>query len=262
MRQRPSWDLEKRLAADGAPVILGFDEVGRGALAGPVMVGCAAIRSSRLLPEPPAIPAHLADSKMLTEREREGLFGPLAAFVDAWAVGSASNREIDEAGITHALGLAALRALAACEEKLVGRKALPQEALEPQEAVPDTCAGGADGTREDGRGPAVTLAGAAGILDGPYDYISRAAGAMDAPVVPVLPRITTQVRADAGCAIVSAASDLAKVSRDRLMERLAARPEYAVYGWESNKGYGTAAHRAAIAAHGPSDLHRLTWHLV
>lgn len=253
MRQRPSWDLESRLAAAGAPVVFGFDEVGRGALAGPVMVGCAAIRSSRLLPVPPSIPDHLADSKMLTEREREALFDPLSGFVDVWAVGSASNKEIDEAGITHALGLAALRALVACEERLMGWS-----------AGSDTCtdADAADGQRENFRGPAATLSAAAGILDGPYDYISRAAGAMDAPAVPVLPRITTKVKADAGCAIVSAASDLAKVTRDRLMEELAGRPGYAVYGWASNKGYGTSAHRAAIAAYGPSDLHRLTWHLV
>jgi ribonuclease HII len=221
------------------------------------MVGCTAIRSSRLLPLPPAIPDRLADSKMLTERERERLFGPLSEFADAWAVGAASNKEIDEAGITHALGLAALRALAACEERLMapGRQDRPDAG-----AHADTHA--ADGHREAGRSPVVTLAGAAGILDGPYDYISRAAGAMDAPEVPLLPRITTQVRADAGCALVSAASDLAKVTRDRLMERLSEEPGYAVYGWESNKGYGTAVHRAAIAEHGPSDLHRLTWHLV
>ncbi len=238
-RVRPTWRLERRLAQNGAPVIFGFDEVGRGALAGPVMVGCAAILSDRLEKRGPRIPDHLADSKMLTEKERERLFGPLGDFVDAWAVGAASNAEIDEAGITHALGLAALRALAACENKLCCR---PCEA-EPGLAVAD-------------------LHGAAGILDGPHDYITPAASTMDAPDVPLLPAITTQVKADASCAIVAAASDLAKVTRDRLMERLALQDAYRAYGWESNKGYGTAAHRAAIAAHGPSDLHRLTWHLV
>ena len=39
-------------------------------------------------------------------------------------------------------------------------------------------------------------------------------------------------------------------------------PRYAPYGWERNKGYGTPAHRAAIAAHGPTDLHRLSWNLL
>ena len=43
---------------------------------------------------------------------------------------------------------------------------------------------------------------------------------------------------------------------------LAKRPQYAPYEWDHNKGYGSAAHRAAIAEHGPSDLHRLSWHLV
>ena len=45
------------------------------------------------------------------------------------------------------------------------------------------------------------------------------------------------------------------------MIELGERPEYAIYEWQRNKGYGSAAHREAIAAHGPSDLHRISWHL-
>lgn len=230
-RISPTWQHEQQLAAH-APIIFGFDEVGRGALAGPVMVGCTAIYSSRLIPTPPQLPSHLADSKMLTALERERLFDPLTTFVDAWAVGAASNNEIDEAGITHALGLAALRALDECEKKLRAHD------------------------------PHVELSGSAGILDGPNDYITKAASAMDAPHVAVLPTITTVVKGDAQCAIVAAASDLAKVTRDRLMVQLGKQAEYAPYDWPSNKGYGTRAHRQAIAEHGPSDLHRVTWHLV
>lgn len=233
-RIHPTWELETRLVSRGAPVVFGFDEVGRGSLAGPTMVGCAAILSSRLRPAAPEIPDHLVDSKMLTENEREKLFDPLKEFVDGWAVGSASNAEIDQFGITSALGMAAIRALAGCESMLVAEGKCDEDAL----------------------------AGAAGILDGPTDYITAAAGMLGVPDVPVLPAITTKVRGDSACAIVSAASDLAKVTRDRLMERLAKDPRYAPYGWASNKGYGTKAHRDAIRRLGPSDLHRRTWHLV
>lgn len=233
-RVSPTWHLEQQLAQEGATIVFGFDEVGRGALAGPVMVGCAAIFSRRLLPRAPKMPKNLADSKMLTEREREKLFAPLGAFVDAWAVGAASNREIDQAGITHALGLAALRALATCEKK-IDALAHPT-ALLPRSTV--------------------------GILDGPFDYITPAASTVDAPRVPILPRIVTCVHGDARCAIVSAASDLAKVTRDRLMERLSRQEKYAPYGWASNRGYGTKAHREAIRRLGATDLHRITWHLV
>lgn len=113
VHESPTLELERELAAQGYGLIVGFDEVGRGALAGPVMVGAAAIRACDL-PEL-AVPDGVADSKMLTERRRETLFEPLQAWCAASAVGQASNSEIDEWGISHALGIAALRALNAVE---------------------------------------------------------------------------------------------------------------------------------------------------
>ena len=53
---------------------------------------------------------------------------------------------------------------------------------------------------------------------------------------------------------IAAASVIAKVTRDRLMRRLAA--EYPVYGFEKHKGYGTPKHLAALRQHGPCPLHR------
>jgi ribonuclease HII len=224
------------LFAAGTDIVVGFDEVGRGALAGPVMVGAAALRRESFGADS-EIPVGLADSKMLTEHRREVLFEPLQQWCAAWAVGSATNREIDQWGISHALGVAALRALAAVEVNLA-----EEEAGGPL-VVSDA--------------PAI-----AGILDGPFDYISRDVNSFDAPALRIVPRMTTKIKADQSCASVAAASVLAKVTRDRLMEELGERPEYAAYEWAHNKGYGSAAHRAAIAAHGASDLHRVSWHLV
>ena len=56
---------------------------------------------------------------------------------------------------------------------------------------------------------------------------------------------------------ISAASVVAKVYRDRIMRSYHAM--YPVYGFHKNKGYGTLTHRSALAAHGPSPLHRLTF---
>jgi len=56
---------------------------------------------------------------------------------------------------------------------------------------------------------------------------------------------------------VACASILAKVTRDRLMKRLAVR--YPGYGWETNMGYGTAEHRAALERLGPTPHHRRTF---
>ena len=62
------------------------------------------------------------------------------------------------------------------------------------------------------------------------------------------------VKGDAKCASIAAASILAKVTRDRYMREMAER--YPEYGFEKHKGYGTAAHYAALREHGPSPIHR------
>lgn len=65
------------------------------------------------------------------------------------------------------------------------------------------------------------------------------------------------VKGDSRSRIIGAASILAKVSRDRMMKEAAKRwPEY---GFESNKGYGSRAHRDALLAHGPCPIHRLSF---
>ena len=69
----------------------------------------------------------------------------------------------------------------------------------------------------------------------------------------------TLVKGDARSLSIAAASVVAKVTRDRLMLTLDA--DFPVYGWASHKGYPTAAHYAALAAHGPSPHHRLSFRL-
>jgi ribonuclease HII len=65
---------------------------------------------------------------------------------------------------------------------------------------------------------------------------------------------TAIVRGDARCYSIAAASIVAKVVRDRLMERLARR--YPYYGWEHNAGYATLDHRRGIEEHGITAFHR------
>jgi ribonuclease HII len=62
------------------------------------------------------------------------------------------------------------------------------------------------------------------------------------------------VKGDANCHTIGAAAILAKVVRDRLMQRLAVRHD--AYGWDSNVGYGSAGHMAAIRVHGLTEHHR------
>lgn len=71
------------------------------------------------------------------------------------------------------------------------------------------------------------------------------------------PREHSVVKGDGKVACIAAASILAKVTRDHIMEAYALR--YPAYGFESNKGYGSAAHIAAIREHGPCPLHRTSF---
>jgi ribonuclease HII len=104
----PSLNLERELFDSGAKYVLGIDEVGRGAIAGPVAVGVAVIEISKLNE---SWPAKLRDSKLLSEKVREELFEPTGAWVNQWAVGMASAQEIDANGIVWCLEAAAKRAV-------------------------------------------------------------------------------------------------------------------------------------------------------
>ena len=104
----PSLRAERELFAGGAPVVLACDEVGRGALAGPVTVGIVVIDASVR-----RMPAGLRDSKLLSEPRREALAPRASTWVRGWAVGEASALEIDAIGIMACLGLAGARAFAA-----------------------------------------------------------------------------------------------------------------------------------------------------
>ena len=223
--------VESALIASGHRCVVGMDEVGRGALAGPAAVGVAAVSAEVVAEGSLARVPGLTDSKQLSAGRREVLVPQIRAWIPT-AVGTASPTEIDEHGITGALRLAGCRALAA----------LAQVGMEhPVDVV---------------------------LLDGSCDWLSSLAadlfespeeGLDDAVVPPWRGPVTTRVKADLGCASVAAASIIAKVERDALMRRL--DDVFPGYGWAGNKGYGTAAHRRAISQHGPSPWHRLTWTL-
>lgn len=103
----PTLAVEHSLFAAGHRVVAGMDEVGRGAIAGPVAVGVMAISVNCTLPQ------GVRDSKLLTPTARESMAELLATCGVARAVGQASAAEIDEVGIVAALQTAGLRALAA-----------------------------------------------------------------------------------------------------------------------------------------------------
>jgi len=113
-RRAPSLRRERALLAAGARVVVGMDEVGRGALAGPVSVGVVAVDATTR-----TCPRGVADSKLLSPAARTALLPALARWGLARAVGHASAAEIDAVGIIGALGLAGRRALAGLDPIVV-----------------------------------------------------------------------------------------------------------------------------------------------
>lgn len=246
----PSLRLARSLMrTHGHLVVAGMDEVGRGALAGPVSVGVVAVTADTR-----SAPPGLDDSKQLTALQRERLAPRLRRWAPAWAVGHASNDEVDAWGILLALRVAGLRALAdlgAVPDRVVLdgsydwlRRPVP---VPRQESLLD----GLDGTEE----PEACDCDTAPLQGPPV---------LDLPL-PRLPApeeclpVDLVVKADRRCAAVAAASVLAKVERDRIMTELGeADPRW---GWTGNKGYSAPEHMEALALHGPCDLHRRSWRL-
>lgn len=197
-RIAPTRSIERELWERGHDVVVGIDEVGRGAWAGPLTVGAAVIPRQRRL-------NGIRDSKMLTERDRERVYDRVAAWCETWGVGHASQTECDELGMTEA-------------QRLATRRALDQLSV-----IPD-----------------------AAIVDGSWDFVS-----------PHVAHVERVIKADARCLVVSAASILAKVTRDRIMRDQA--EHFPPWSFDTNKGYPCATHLAALQAWGPSTIHRRSW---
>lgn len=179
--KKPSLRVERALQRDGHRVLAGMDEVGRGALAGPVSVGVVVIDETCR-----SAPPGVKDSKLLTPLARGRMVRPIQRWARAYAVGHSSPAEIDEIGIMGGLRLAGMRALATVADAGI---------------VPDL----------------VILDGNHDWLT-PPDMIGLLAFAND--TAPPVPPVTTMIKADLKCSSVAAASVLAKVERDAMMVAL------------------------------------------
>lgn len=220
---RPTLRLERAIQREGYPLLAGVDEVGRGALAGPVSVGVVLMS-----PDTGSAPSGVKDSKLLTAPAREALVPRIRRWAPASAVGHAWPSEIDAVGILAALRLAATRAVAELAD------------------TPDLVL--LDGNHDWFSDPLRV-----GLL---AECEPGDAGAVSSR--PPLP-VRTLIKGDMRCSSVAAASVLAKVERDAIMRELgAAEPRY---GWIGNKGYAAPDHQDALRRHGPCPHHRRSWRL-
>jgi ribonuclease HII len=217
-KNRPTLDFENNLFSRGAKLIAGMDEVGRGCLAGPVSVGVAVISIENINP-----PENLADSKLLTHEQREKLLPLVKTWVKDFAVGHASNDEIDEIGLTRAL-------------RRAGRRALVQLVTKPDHLILD---------------------GKHNWLMPEKETQNMFEQEFDDGSLSVDLKIITQIKADLTCASVAAASIVAKTTRDQMMAELS--KEFPNYFWAENKGYAAPEHLSAIKSFGATKYHRVSW---
>ncbi|WP_084614010.1 ribonuclease HII [Nakamurella lactea] len=247
---RPSLRFEKSLIRDGCLRLAAMDEVGRGALAGPVTIGIVVVteRIGR-------VPEGLRDSKLLTPSARERLVGPVRRWARGeFAVGHASAVEIDAIGIMAALRAAARRALA----QLDPVDALLLDGKHNYLAPPDPTL--FDGLEPGYEGDDGADGGPGGLGGGARDGCAGRPAELPVFGERTPPPVHLKVKADLTCAAVAGASVLAKTERDRLLTAL--DPYFPEYGFAVHKGYATPEHRAAIRQHGASVVHRRSWQLL
>lgn len=229
-RQLRGFDLKQ---IDGFECLIGVDEAGRGALAGPVVAGAVLIRRDFLDSNWVAANARrINDSKQLTPTERDALWLDFEALMAEQQIhahfAAADVDEIEQFNILGATKLAMRRALEAI---------YPPSAFQ-QQTEPDLFA-----TEEEIREfqPQVS---ARILVDGlrlkhfPYPHVGV-------------------VRGDSRSLCIAMASIIAKVARDRMMDELGR--QFPDYGFAQHKGYGTEEHRQAVLARGRCPEHRATF---
>ena len=230
-------EMDKRhkvIIAKKPKYLIGIDEAGRGALAGPVAVGVA----TWALKDWPAIKKFLKDypvgkdSKKLTPKQREFWFEKIRELekrkLVKFQVAFSSNKIIDKKGINFAVR----QGIGKCLQKLKRPEG------NPLKAVPDSTKAS---TGKQGLPSGRSLVLLDGGLKAPSNWSNQ----------------RTIIKGDEKELIISLASIVAKVSRDRRMVKLAQK--YPNHNLHQHKGYGTKAHYLKIEEFGTLVIHRKTY---
>ena len=206
--------------------IIGIDEVGRGPLAGPVVVAALAVPTKLRIKNAELRKnfksAKLRDSKKLSLKQREIWFEYVKKHPKIfYAIASVSPKVIDKINISNAANLAATRAF----QKLVNSYAIASVL-----------------TKNNNVNVKIFLDGGL-YLNKKYPRLSA----------------STIIKGDEKIPVISFASIVAKVTRDRMMRKL--HKKYPQYGFDKHKGYGTKKHFKAIRKHGLSPIHRKSFRI-
>ena len=231
------------MATKKVKYIIGIDEVGRGALAGPVTVAALLLPRNFQFPRlrqgfggqanpnsQKNFKLKLKDSKKLSPKQREVWFKWIKKHSNIlqnvgmfYAIANVSPKIIDKINISNAANLAATRAFT----RLINNSTIVRLLTKSRIKV---------------------------FLDGGL-YLNK--NLIRINQFNLYKSVSTVIKGDEKIPVIALASIVAKVSRDREMVRLCGK--YPKYGFDKHKGYGTKRHFEAIKKHGRSKIHRLTF---
>jgi len=250
----PNFNEEKKLWRKGYKCVAGIDEAGRGPLAGPVVAGAVnfmpgviarseATKQSMVCTKNSGLPrpalAGLAmtgikDSKKLTEKQREEIYEVLIKHPEVkWGIGIVSEKVIDKINILQATKLAMQKALIDLELSFPRKResiVLAEESWILNQVGNDVAK--------------IDFV----LIDGNFKLDLKEAAFVKGYGAPKQKSIIFSI---------AAASIIAKVTRDRIMQKM--HKKYPQYNFVKHKGYGTKAHFESLEKFGPCKIHRKTF---
>ena len=216
---------ENKLWKNGYKHIIGIDEVGRGAFAGPVVVGAVVLnKDNPYQGYQGIIPGEINDSKLLSPRNREILDKEIRKCAQFYSIAEVGVSVINKVGIGKATKIAFRKVVKSiiCNEN--------QEIQNSKYQILNT---------------KYFM-----LVDGFHIKYIKGIGLKNQKAI---------IKGDRKSISIAAASIIAKVYRDKLMKDLAKK--YREYHFEDNKGYGTKEHQIAIKKYGLSRIHRKSFNL-
>jgi len=221
--KRPNFNEERKLIKQGHRFIIGIDEAGRGPLAGPV-VACAFLFLDSKYKILNTKYKNINDSKKLSFCQREQIYNQLKADSEVlWGIGRVSEKTIDKINILQATKLAMKKAVINLCQKTYDRGFFTEDKF--------------------------LLIDGNFCLDFQHSDFQKGGVTMQKSII----------SGDQKVFSIAAASIIAKVHRDRIMERY--HNKYPEYGFNLHMGYGTEFHRKQIKKHGLCPIHRKSFHV-
>src|SRR3989344_235461 len=220
---------EKKLWRQGFNFVVGLDEVGRGPLAGPVIAAAVTVRQ---IPNSKSQIPKVNDSKKLSQKKREELYEILTNHsAIEWGVGIVSEKVIDKINILEATKLSMAKAI----DNLISKSQFP---LTHRASLRVHSKQTQNSNLRNLKQIDFLL------IDGNFKITS---GRPQKSIV----------KGDQKVFSIAAASIIAKVTRDRIMQRM--HKKYPNYGFNLHKGYGTALHMTNLKNYKPCKIHRKTF---